>query len=401
MRPTSRRGGFTMAELLVGLLVTSLVMTAVTAVFLGVQRAYQSETESKVMTESGRGTVQFLERVLPLAGYGIDPRAAFNMTLANTADNQQVKGVSFTPTPAAAIVGPNDSIVTDDLAFRYRDPAFLNIGQLNAAHTTLTLDRPLQVDLPVGKLLMVGCQGGNEFAYVRVGTAASAGATAVTVADDAANAPFPTNTNSCFQSTGSASPRVFLVQEHRLRIVNLDGRPWLVSFRDLRASTTDLSLGNFDPIAPDVEVFQVAYGLARSRPGGCCNTAPDAAGNGNFVIGDAPSETPFAQPANVMTTAPNLRTGYNDPSRYAAHPANIRSVHVAFIVRAPRTSPTGRKFTASTGLFNWTPGANPPDGFMRNTFHTAIQTPNTLSRTGFLPALRSASTLDDSNSWGG
>src|SRR6476620_10712623 len=72
--------GFTLAELLVGLAVTSIVMTAVVAIFLGVQRSYQAETEVKLITENGRGALLFLERVVPLAGYGLDPRVAIDVS---------------------------------------------------------------------------------------------------------------------------------------------------------------------------------------------------------------------------------------------------------------------------------------------------------------------------------
>lgn len=399
MSASRAKRGFTLAELLVGLVVTSIVMTAVASIFIGVQRSYQAETEVKVITENGRGAMLFLERVLPLAGYGLDPRVAFDVAGTLARDNQDVKNVTYSPAQPA-MTGPTNTIVSDELAFRFRDPAFLRVGRLNSSGTSLMVDTALGVALPVGKLLMVGCQGGASYSMVRVGTAVGSGATSVTVA--AAGAPFTANSDDCLTATGGSSPWVFLVQEHRLRIVNLGGRPWLVSFRDLTASVTDLSLDNFDPIASDVEVFQVAFGMNHGRPTLTCTgclTAPDS--GGNWIVGDTSGETFFAQPSGVLGTLPDYRTGYEKLERFQAHPANIRSVHLALVLRSSRLSPTGRTNTSSDPIFNYAAPTPAFDGFHRAFFHTAISTPNLLSRTGFMPALRSAADTRDLNSWGG
>lgn len=401
MRSNQRRSGFTLAELLVGLAVTSIVMTAVVAIFIGVQRIYQAETEVKLMTENGRGALLFLERVLPMAGYGIDPRVAFDVATPTSGgrDNVDVQSITFNPnTPT--MTDPANSIVTDDLSFRYRDPAFLRAGRIDTLNNTVTVDTALGVELPVGKLLMIGCRGGVNYQVVRVQIAAIATAATVTVA--LAGTPFLTNSASCLQGSGSASPWVYIIHEHRLRIVKLAGRPWLVSFRNLADDDTNLMQGNFDPIAPDVEVFQVAFGINRARPGlTCCTAAPDATGNSDYIMGDALTETVFAQPGSVLTSAPNYRTTYDELPRYVGHPANVRSVHVALVLRSSRALPDGRRDLRSDDLFNWDAPTPVRDGFRRTLFHTAVNTPNLISRTGFAPALRSSSDLRDLNSWGG
>jgi type IV pilus assembly protein PilW len=361
-----------------------------------VQRSYQAETEVKYITENGRGALQFLERTLPLAGYGIDPRVAFDFTNQATRDNQNITAMSFTPTQTAM---PGATVIGDELAFRYRDPAFLRAGRLNSGNTSVTLDEALGVALPVKKLLMVACRGGVDYAMVRVSTAAAATATSISVTNAAA--PFVTSTANCLTGTGSNSPWVFVVQEHRLRIVNLGGRPWLVSFRNLEDGVTTLSADNFDPIAPDVESFQVAFGMNRARPSlTCCTTAVDTGGNTNHIVGDAIGESFFAQPANVLTSLPNYRTGYDKPERFLARPANIRSVHIAFVVRSSRISPNGMTELRTDDLFNYDAPAPTSDGFKRSLFHTAIMTPNLVSRSGFGPALRTGGGTD-LNSWGG
>jgi type IV pilus assembly protein PilW len=398
MRTRAPRG-FTLSELLVGLVVTSIVMAATTAVFLGVQRSYQAETEAKLITENGRGALLFFERTLPLAGYGLDPRIAIDVTGTVARDNQNVTTVSYTPNQPA-MVGPNGGIVSDELAFRYRDTSFLRTGRLNSGNTQLTIDQPFGVQVPSGKLMMVLCRGGSDYAVVRTQAAAAATASTVTVANAAA--PFVANSASCLADSGATSPWVFMVHEHRVRIVNLNGRPWLVSFRNLDASVTDLSLDNFDPIAPDVESFHVAFAMNRARPGlACCQTAPDTGGNTNWIVGDASGETFFAQPANVLRTTPEYRTGYEASDRFTRHPANIRAVHVALVMRSSRASPTGRRTAASTSIFNGNVPAAPEDGFLRSLMHTAVRTPNLLSRSSFVPQLRTASDTRDLNTWGG
>ncbi len=396
---TPRRSGFTLSELLVGLAVTSIVMTAVVAIFIGVQKSYQAETEVKIITENGRGALLFLERILPLAGYGVDPRVAIDVTGTLARDNQDVSTVTYSPTQTA-LPAPAGLVISDELALRFRDPAFLRGGRINTANTQVTVDTALGVGLPVGKMLMVGCRGGTEFAMVRVTTAALATDTVVAVAT--ATTPFSASSATCLQGTGGNSPWVFMIQEHRLRIVNLGGRPWLVSFRNLQASVTDLSLDNFDPIAPDVENFQVAFGMNRARPGlACCQTAPDAAGNSNFIVGDAVGDNFFAQPTGVLGTLPDYRTGYDKIERYGAHPANIRSVHLALVIRSTRAMPDLRRDLRTDDLFNFDAPVPVTDGFKRSLFHTSVNTPNLLSRTGFMPALRTSTDLRDLNSWGG
>lgn len=401
-----RRGprGFTLAELLIGLVVTSIILVALAATVIGVQGAYQAETEVMVTTENGRGALLFLERAVQLAGYGVDPRAAFDVGAVPggvARENYVVPGLVYPSTLAAP-----PEVVTDDLAFRYRDPAFLRRGTLSGG--TVTVDTPFGVALPAGKLLLVACPGGNDFAVVRLTAAVAGTATTATGSTAAADiAPFPAPSSGCLTDTGTAEPYVMLLHEMRVRVVNLGGRPWLVAFRDLTADVTDLSQDNFDPIAADVETFQVAFALNRPRVGGCCLTqaAPDpttGGGNANWVVPDTAGEAVFAQPANVLGTEPTYRTGYDAAARFVGHPANVRGVHLSLVLRSSRLEPNARRASLQGPIFDWAPTGTPArDGFYRTTMHTVISTPNLASRSFFVPVLRSAADLRDLNSWGG
>lgn len=404
-RPLLRRRGFTLAELLVGLVVTSLVLTAVATAVIGVQRSYQAETEVTVTTENGRTALLYLERGLQLAGYGLDPRVAFDVGAvpgSAARDNVTVTGLTY-PSNITAV----PEVVTDDLAFRYRDPAFLRRGTL--VGSTLTVTEPFGVTLPPRKLLLVACPGGAEYAVVRTGGTVAASASSATVSNAPADiAPFVANNNGCLTSTGAAAPHVMMVHEVRLRVVNLGGRPWLVAFRDLTADVSVLTADNFDPIAADVETFQVAFAMNRPRAtGGCCagQAPPDPGsnpGNANWVVPDVAGETLFAQPGNVLGTLPDYRTSYEDVQRFVGHPANVRAVHVSMVLRGSRLEPNARRASRQGPIFNWTPSVTPVnDGFFRTTLHTAVSTSNLASRSFFVPALRSAADLRDLNSWGG
>ena len=134
--PNSR--GFTLAELLVGLVVTSIVMVAVAAVVIGIQQSYQADTETKVLTENGRTAIDYLERTVALAGYGIDPRIAFDVS-------------SSGGTPGFA----NGEVVSDELAFRYRDPSYGVVGTYSSG--SLSVPSKMGFVFPVGTLFAVTC----------------------------------------------------------------------------------------------------------------------------------------------------------------------------------------------------------------------------------------------------
>lgn len=399
---TPRHHGFTLAELLVGLAVTSIVLVAVTAAVIGVQGSYQRETEVKILTENGRSSLQYMQRKVELAGYGIDPRMAFDVGAlpggGGSRDNLDVMTATFTPTQAGLDGGV---VVTDDLAFRYRDPSWLRGGTY--AGSSIALQVPTDVAISQGQVMMVVCRGANRMVTLQVSSNVAAGANAVPVT--VMGAPWGGFVaDTCFTGTGTNLPWVFLVREQRLRVVNLNGRPWLVAFNSLTANPFDLSQDNFDPIAPDVENFQVAFGVNRAPTTlGCCQAAPDIGGDwiyGNTRNGATP-EPVFAQVTSPLGSVPDYNTGYTEPSRFTGTVANIRTVQLSLTVRTTRRDVTGRKLSKPLDSFNWGAPTMTEDGFNRAVFHTVIHVPNMLSRSFFIPSLRASSDARDLNTWGG
>nr|WP_255449889.1 MULTISPECIES: PilW family protein [Myxococcaceae] len=184
-----------------------------------------------------------------------------------------------------------------------------------------------------------------------------------------------------------------LVHELRLRVIRLGSRPYLVAFRNLDpvAGNTD-----YDPVAADVENFQVAYVMNRPRTGAA--TPVDGTG-GNWILGDDPA-TDNDLPLTTAT-APTFDTGYDDSARFSRHPANVRAVRVSFTVRSARKESTGRIAFAPQTLENQTlSGA--ADGYYRLSVTTSVRVPNLAARAFFVPPIQlTGADPAELNVWGG
>ncbi|HEY0879892.1 MAG TPA: prepilin-type N-terminal cleavage/methylation domain-containing protein, partial [Archangium sp.] len=294
--------GVTLVELLVSLVIMSVVMLAVMTVFIAVQRSYETMSRTRSAIEGSRAAVSYVERQVRMAGYGIDPRYAFDFTVSGgltSKDNMAVSGVLPSTVP----------VTTDDLAYRYRDPNWLRRGAMSGTTLNLInangLGATFGLKLQAGQRLMVMCPGGNDWAVFQLNSGRDPTDTSATVTH--VSAPFPAPTSCLTQTTGSAIPYVALLQERRIRIRNIGGRPFLVAYRQIRDATgavvqPDAANLNYDPIAADVEDFQVAYVMNRpgdmaAGPGAfrsaCCAGAAvvDSTGNSNWILMDSTSGT--------------------------------------------------------------------------------------------------------------
>lgn len=374
--------GFTLIELMVSAAITLTILAAVATTFIGVQGAYQSEAQVKGAVENGRTALSYLERTIGLAGYGLPPAQAFDFDV--------VGGFAKDNTTDATV-----GFLTDDLAVRFRDPQYLRRGTLDGTTIQLETGSTFGVAFKSGQGLVVACTGGRSYALVR--TAASALATASTVQTTTTPVFVPPNVSTadrCFKETGDRMPFVMVMHERRFRIVSLGGRPFLVVFHNLNApdpaSNTD-----FEPLASDVEQFQVAYGMNRpTSVTSCCttNTAIDSAGNSNWMLLDASGD-----PAPVEATLPDYSTPYNDALRFNTNGANIRSVRVSLVMRSTAAKAERRKIDRErleNAPSTWTATAV-PDGFYRYTLRSTVRTPNMTSRSFFTPPIRLAGNDDD------
>jgi type IV pilus assembly protein PilW len=388
--PRRQPRGFTLVELMVSTVVLVIAAAAISMAFIFAQRAMQNEAQIKSAVEGARLSVGYLERTLRLAGYGLDPQHAFDFSTANLTDVGTTKD-NFTPAGGA-------QFTTDDLAFRYRNPSWLRRGFLDAAATTTTLNlvdtTTFGVPLKEGQPIIVACRGGVDYAVFRTTAAVDSDDDSVGITEY--GAPFQTNTSNCFVDN-DANPELYvmLMHEVRVRVVDLGGRPFLVVFNNLDAPND--ANQDFDPIAADVENFQVAYLMNRPRPGVVADEV-DLAGNKNWILGDAADE---AVP-DPTAAAPLFVASYSDPVRFNAHPANIRAVRVNIVARSRRGGDDGVAFRdAPLAVENSTPASNLTDGFYRTLHTSTVRTGNMASRSFFTPALRKSGETLDFNYTGG
>jgi type IV pilus assembly protein PilW len=395
-QPNRRARGFTLLEMMVGAVVTTIILMGVAASFVATQQAYQNEAEIKGAVEGARVGIAYLERVVKLAGYGIDPQFAFDFQTGVSGAKDNNTTSTFTHG------GSTYNVVSDDLAFRYRDVAFLRRGVLGSTSLagvngsnvtyTLSLSTTWGVDLRANQALVLGCPGG-QYVVARASAAVPKGnnSAQVTVTTQGGTPNYPTLIPDCFAQLATAAATggyVMLMHEVRFRVHRVGLKTYLVIHHNL----TDLN--DYDPLVADVEDFQVAYLLNRPPPtGGCC--AGLGAVDGNWVVGDAANE------AFDTTAAPTFDTVYDNSARYTDHPANIRQVRITLVVKSSRRQGTN---TVAKMAYRRPQAENSPsygvaaDGYFRSVMGATVRVPNMASRSFFVPPLSSLDPDASSNS---
>lgn len=385
-----RARGFTLIELLVGTVTTAIILSAVAAAFVGVQGSYQTEARIKVAVEGMRTATDFIEQRLRMAGYGVDPRFAFDFDVSTAA----LPGGTKSNYHIVLGKGLPDSI-TDDLAFRYRDAAWMRRGTFSGG---IQLDSgTFGMGFPAGQRFIVSCVGGKDYVVVKATSAVSRTATALVGTVDAALTPTASVGAPCLTRTGDNLPYVMLLHEMRLRIMPLEGRPFLVAFPSLDSLDASTAV----PLAADVESFQVAYVMNRPSPTSTNNALPAVDASSavkNWVLGDDGSPDADRVPDPAASPAPLYTTPYDDPARFNKHPANIRAVRLSISVRS--TTPEASKRRAFSRLSLEDSGeAAAADGFYRTNMTTTVRMPNMLSRSAFNPPVGGEDPAG--NVWGG
>lgn len=371
--------GFTLVELLTGVAISSIIMLAIAAAVIGISGAYSNESQTRSAVEGGRTALTFMEKHVKMAGYGIDPRYAFDFT--------QPVGLSSAADKDNYPLGTT-GFFTDDLAFRYRDPAFVRRGAAGWSETNFVASQDFGRTFPVGTAFMIACRSGKPRSWFRSTAVSGANTLALAPYGTANNAP-PAETLTCAGQAGDDAPYLFLIKELRFRLYsdNSTGRDrgYLVYIPNLSADVSSFP-ASAEVLTADVEEFQVSYQMNRPAPAPISAystlTPPDGS-TGNWVMLDQPGETTLPNP---VLPAPTYETDYDAPLRYSAHPANIRAVRVTFSVRSPRPrqgAPTGY---VRGDQENRTGGPTTGDGFFRSWVTSAIRTPNMSSRFFFLPA---------------
>jgi type IV pilus assembly protein PilW len=351
------RRGFTLVEMMVGLVVSAIVVAGAITLLVNQQQAYQNTSSDRAGQEAARQALGAIGDALRRAGYGIHPSVAFDFGTIPNVNFDYVSNsfAAYRSSTCAAPVSCRDSAVgSDEIAFYARDPYF--VRALYAAPTTsqIRITGGLKTPLYKGQVLAVACGGtcGKRWAYVTVSQTVPADSTGTAVStsiplDPAAGAgfDFPNQnaalTDVCFgasvwtdgllTSFASAS-KVFKVDRYRFyvfRFLDPDSnqmRPYLM----LDQGLTDATGPILSPVAPDVDDLQFSY------------VFPSAPNPANQVVGDTPGVAIAngASGIDLSVVPPTFLDARANAARATQSPANIRAVKVSLVVRSPETDIT-------------------------------------------------------------
>jgi len=331
--------GFSLPELMVALLVSSLVIGAGLALMTGQQRSFRAGSEERMLQEAGRVALDEITSSLRNVGFGLDPSLAIDLGPTAFFPMNQAPAGTAASTPAYQCGTPvecRDSITgPDELVFRMRDPMFGHRMTAAPAGNTITIDGPLPNGLQRGQVLQLVCQSGSMiWAYVTVGQDVPANpnpvAIQVTLAGGNGAVYGAQNgfmADTCFNVTAAmgadeatieSSAKVLKVDLFRYFVQDFGGRPYLMLDRGVGAPAI---------VSPDVEDLQVTY-LFPNAP------------VGQQRVGDVAGIRLQDNAAGITLTAPpggfpTYTTAVTDAARANHFPANIRAVQISLVVRAP------------------------------------------------------------------
>jgi Tfp pilus assembly protein PilV len=407
MRSRPHPSGFSLGELLIALTASVFVMIGATVLLRSQYKAFQSTSGERAFQETGRIALSAIAADLRQAGFGLDVGLAFDFgTQANARSAAGQAGTSYATTSltctAGNVVCRDSTTGPDELVFLARDPAFGKVlrAAAVAGSASLTVAGPLNTPLYKGQVLQVACYTGNmTMAYLEVGAnvAANASATStIVIPITSSNGnTFPTQNgilaDPCFSTVATAgnlasevsATKVFKVDRYRyfIRSYSAAGavvpwgtagsRPWLM----LDHGTQDSANGNkpvIDPVAPDVEDLQVAYVF----PLDAVNTVVGATANAAL--------SNSATSIDLGAACPVSSDDSGGPNRLTHHPANIRTVQVALVVRTPEPDLSLANTAQIPAALN-RPALAGPDGFRRMVLQTSVAARNLDSRAPYYP----------------
>jgi len=353
--------GFTLIEVMVGAAVALVVIGIVTSTFLSQQRSMQALDLSREASNGARDAMLSMQETIGRAGYGIDPRFAFDLRNYNCP-----AWTAATPC-RDSITGPDEIVfVTRDARYYWAgnpsntiqgcDPSATCTGHawqvlgFDANHVTVNANA--NDTFLKGQVVEFACAKGGSPTMGQVAAtakAAAAGALQITLETAVAGNPYKTNLGAghdgCYDGSGAApnanaapGTSLFFVERYRYHVATVNGEPWLMLDRGLDFNQNGitpeaLAAGTPDtsdeiPIARGVEDLQIAYLLRPSTTG---IAAPD---NGSdWVVGDTEGALEEPDPTAV---APLQATADTDAARFTLHPANVRAVRVHITVRSIR-----------------------------------------------------------------
>jgi type IV pilus assembly protein PilW len=400
--PRTRHRGFTLTELLVALVAAALVIGAALSLMSGQQRLFSASAADRALQETGRVALDEITTNLRQAGYGVDPALAFDFgPLPGFPMTQAPPGpIATTDTYAcaSAVTCRDSTSGPDEIVFYARNPAFVRALAVAppAGNGSLTLAGPLSQPLYQGQILQVMCNSGSyRWAYVTVAqfvaaTASTATQVAVTLDSAVANQVPHQNdylSDNCFKSvapsgssaaTFNVAAKVYKVDRYRYYVASYSGRPYLMLEQGLKDAN---GLLQTQPIVPDVEDLQFSY-LFPNSPAAAQQQVGMTSGTG------------LANSATSIDLTSGAAPGFTDlpggATRTSQHPANIRGVSVAVVVRSPEPNPLVMDTIVPAAANR--PATSGPTGYRRQLFQTTAPVRNPDANLPYIPQYSTSST---------
>jgi prepilin-type N-terminal cleavage/methylation domain-containing protein len=372
--------GFTLVEMLLSVAILSAVVAGISGLLIKQTQASAVQASQRDLEESGRLALQELGHAVRLAGYGIDPTAAFDFArfACTTPDIPDTCNGS----------GRDRSDAPDELVVAWRDPAFSRrvTAIAGAGPWTVTLNASLTGTLQGGRIFELLCESAQNVSYYALDAVAEPASPQLitlrllTPADGFFPSVAPTD--ACFSSAAAV-----LVERTRYYVAN-DTFEVPGLWRD-RGRGAELLFRGIEDVQLSYEIGQPPAGSKYAAGGTSPVAAPGCVEGGNATWSFGACAGSTGTPSHT-SVAPDWRNEiYDSDHRYTGHPANIRRVNIAVVARATRASPDGSG-DALPALFNRPARA-------RDRFHRSVQTLsekplNLLTRAYLLPPLFPGST---------
>jgi type IV pilus assembly protein PilW len=429
MKRASR--GFTLLELMVGATISLVVIGAVTGAFLAQNSAFIALDVHRVAADASRDSFLDMEPALRRAGFGLDPRYAFDFAYyacpaANCRDSTTgpdnivfyARNPNYTYTTNGA-TAPDGTVCASANGCVTGNAYNVSITSAGGVYTVKPDLRTGAVTrLRQGQVVQFICSGAAAITMATLATTPAGSPQAGTPtlslvptpgAAPASNDPTKANgfaANGCFVAPGVI---MVLVDRYHYLVQAYSGVPWLVldTGTDMDESGV-VDTADYLPVAPGVEDIQFAYVLNINAPtvpsgGAPPSSAPTkgpdaptagAANAGNWVIGDYVTGTGAAatgtqeQPDATLANMPQYSTALADPLRFNTTAANIRGVRMTVNLRSLQTDqsqPTSWTGDVETRVENLN-GGNVLSGgrFRRFSFATTVACRDMESRSAFI-----------------
>jgi prepilin-type N-terminal cleavage/methylation domain-containing protein len=385
----TRSRGFTLIEVLLSVAILSAVIAGISGLLIKQTQASAVQASQRDLEESGRLALQELGRAVRMAGYGIDPTVAFDFARF---------GCTTPDAPTTCnTLGRDRNDAPDELVVAWRDPTFSRrvTSMSGAGPWTLVLDAPLTATLQSGRIIQLLCDGAQNASYFALQAAADPVAVGVT---QQISIRLLTNADGFFPSvaptdTCYSSAVALLVERTRYFVANDttttgDSIPVPSLWRD-RGRGPELLFRGIEDVQLSYDIGQPPAGSAFAVGGPSAVPAPgcvDGGGNATWSFGACLGS--IGSPSHTAA-APDWRNApYDSINRYTGNPANIRTVNIAVVGRATRTSGDGGG-DGVPALFNRP--ARLRDRFHRSVLTLSEKPLNLLSRAYMLPPISAGS----------